>query len=93
MTTTVEITVTDVIRHREDLHAWLRAHDLTPETTAPGLIVRDGQITATVYVVDEAGQKQLLRDPFSNTVLGVQTTVVVLPVRTPLSAHLGTVIA
>lgn len=91
--TATELTMDDVRRDKEALHAWLRAHDLDPDVTAPGVVVRDGQVHATVYIVDEHGMKQLLRDTYDDRITGVRTREVAVPLRAPVPAGLGTVTA
>ncbi|WP_100499370.1 hypothetical protein [Geodermatophilus chilensis] len=88
----IELTMDDVDRDPDALHAWLRAHDLEPNRTAPGVVIRDGVITATLYVVDEQGRKVTDRDPYTSEILGVKQETVEVPLREPVPDGLGTVI-
>lgn len=67
----------------------LRTHDLEPDLTAPGVLVRDGVVTATCYLRDEDGAIVLDRDEMTGEVLGRKCRTVVQQLRAPLPEHLG----
>jgi hypothetical protein len=87
----IELTLDDVERDREALYAWMRAHDLEPRDTAPGIIVREDQVTARVWRRDQDGRRYLVPDPRTGGMVACAAEVV-RPLRQPLPAHLGTVI-
>jgi hypothetical protein len=78
----------DVYRDPEATHAWLRAHDLDPDFTAPGVVVDGDRVTATVYVRDDDGKGVLEYDD-AGQISGVKTETVTRELVTPLPAHLG----
>jgi hypothetical protein len=82
------LTMDDVYRDAEATHAWLRAHDLDPHFTAPGVVVDGDRITATVHVRDEDGNPLFVRDG-DGQVIDLQTETVERQLRTPLPEHLG----
>lgn len=86
----IELTMNDVHRDMQAVHDWLRAHDLDPKRTAPGVLVRDGRVTATLYAEDENGKRSYERDPYTDQVLGVKTETVAVELRTPVPSGLGT---
>lgn len=90
--TAVVLTMNDVHRDMQAVHDWLVAHDLDPNRTAPGVLVRDGRVTATLYAEDENGKRYYERDPYTGQLLGVKTETVQVELRTPVPSGLGTVI-
>jgi hypothetical protein len=89
--TNLLVTMDDVHRDAEAVHAWLRAHDLDPNRTIPGVLIAGDHVTAALYLVDEKGKRVVERDPFTDAVVGLKTETVTIPLRQPLPAGLGTV--
>lgn len=88
----IELTMDDVARDATAVHAWLRAHDLDPDRTVPGVVIRDGLVTATLLVLDPDGSRSFDRDPLTGEILGRKTAAIELTLRAPVPAGLGTVI-
>lgn len=90
--TAIELTMDDVQRDGEAVRTWLLAHDLEPTDTASGVVIRDGEVTATVWLKNADGKRYVESDPYDGRLLGVAHTVVVVPLRAPLPTGVGTVI-
>ena len=80
----LELTIADAT---EPVRDWLRQHDLDPSEVTPGVVVRDGQITATLFLRNEAGDRY--REPATGEVASREVTV---PLRAPVPSGHGQVI-
>lgn len=90
---TIVIDRRDVARDREAVFAWVRDHGLDPANTAPGVTIQDGQVTATVYLRNDKGERYVERHPETGDWLDVAHNIVTTPLVRPLPAGIGTEIA
>lgn len=90
--TAIELTLDDVQQDPAVVHAWLLAHDLEPTETAPGIVVRDGEVTAKVWLRDGHGNRYLENYRGDEQPVDAAHKVIIVPLRIPLPPGLGTVI-
>lgn len=90
--TAIELTMADVSRDAYAVWEWLRAHDLDPDRTRPGVRVENGRVIASLYVRDRDGRLVIERDPYTDTPLGPKTVDVNVPQLAPIPHGIGTVI-
>lgn len=88
--TAIELGMADVERNPAAVSGWLLAHGLNPRDTAPGVIVRDGKITAQLYRRNAGGEFVRARDHDGH--LGVAADTVTVPLIVPVPQGLGRVI-